>query len=65
MDIVGVTAGLDGRVRRIVESLRYRNADAMKNAMVEEGLGGAYGVRGRKIKLRICFECQQQRELFS
>ena len=23
----------------IIESLRYRNADAMKNAMVEEGLG--------------------------
>ena len=48
-----------------IESLRYRNADAMKNAMVEEGLGGAYGVRGGKIKLRICFECQRQRELFS
>ena len=49
----------------LFESLRYRNADAMKNAMVEESLGGAYGVRGGKIKLRICFECQRQRELFS
>ena len=36
-------------VTQVVGSLRYRNADALKNAVVEEGLGRGYGVRGEKI----------------
>ena len=36
-----------------MRSLRYKNADALKNAVLEEGLGQVHGVRGGKIKLRI------------
>ena len=48
-----------------VGTLRYWNADALKNALVEEGLDRVYGVRGGKIKLRMCCVRKRQREVSS
>ena len=53
----------------ISRDLRYWNADALKNALVEEGLDRVYGVRGGKIKcqikLRMCCVRKRQREVSS
>ena len=49
----------------IIGTLRYRNADALKNALVEEGLDRVYGARGGKIKLRMCCVRKRQREVSS
>ena len=49
----------------LLGTLRYWNADALKNALVEEGLDRVYGVRGGKIKLRMCCVRKRQREVSS
>ena len=52
-------------VAHLIGTLRYWNADALKNAFVEEGLDRVYGVRGGKIKLRMCCVRKRQREVSS
>ena len=46
-------------------TLSYWNAGAFKNALVEEGLDRGYGVRGGKIKLKMCCARKRQREVSS
>ena len=47
---------------KILDALK----NALKNALVEEGLDRVYGVRGGKIKLRrMCFVHKRQREVSS
>ena len=49
----------------LIRTLKYRNADALKNALVEEGLGRVYGVCGGNIKLSMCCVRKRQREVSS
>ena len=68
MELEVITVGVRGGMYLsylLLGTLRYWNADALKNALFEEGLDRVYGVRGGKIKLRMCCVRKRQREVSS